>query len=75
MNNRTMHLRHLDEVKRWIAECERHITEQEQRIVTLGPNGDDIAQAEQLLQIFQQTQAQHIIHRDMILKELDKWLP
>jgi hypothetical protein len=72
MNNRAMHLRHLQEVERWLAEGERHISEQEQRIATLRRDGHDATRAESLLEVFYQTQAQHISHRDMILKELDQ---
>ena len=72
MNSRAMHLRQLQEVERWVAEGERHISEQEQRIDTLRRDGHDVTQAENLLQVFYQTQSQHITHRDMILKELDQ---
>ena len=56
MNSRAMHLRHLQEVERWVAEGERHISEQEQRIATLRREGHDVTQAESLLQVFYQTQ-------------------
>ena len=60
MNDRAMHLRHLQEAKRWVAEGERHIAEQEQRIATLRRDGHDVTKAESLLEVFYQTQAQHI---------------
>lgn len=65
-----MQQRHLREAGRHIAVGERHIAEQEARIVNLGQRGHDTTLARRLLASFRATQAQHIAYRELIIKEL-----
>jgi hypothetical protein len=68
--DRAMQLRHLEEAERHIAQGERHIAEEEERIADLARLGADLTEARKLLNLFYDTQAQHIQHRDGLLKEL-----
>lgn len=65
-----MQLRHLEEAERHIAQGIRHIAEQEQRIAGFDSHGHDMSAEWELLNTFYTTQAQHIQHRDRILREL-----
>jgi hypothetical protein len=69
--DRAMQLHHLEEAERHIAQGKRHIEEQEDRIADLARLGADLTEARKLLNLFYATQAQHIQHRDRILKELE----
>ena len=70
--NRAMQLRHLEEAERHIFQGERHIAEQEERVADLARLGANTTEARTLLNLFYATQAQHIQHRDRILKELEQ---
>jgi ferritin len=70
--DRAMELRHLEQAERHIAEGEQHIAEQEDRIADLARMGADTTEARKLLDNFYASQAQHIQHRDRILKELEQ---
>jgi ferritin len=70
--DRAMELRHLEQAERHIAEGEQHIAEQEDRIADLARMGADTTKARKLLDNFYASQAQHIQHRDRILKELEQ---
>jgi len=67
-----MQLRHLEEAERHVSQGERHIAEQEERIAVLARLGADMTEARTLLNNFNATLAQHIQHRDRILKELEQ---
>lgn len=67
-----MHMRHLAEAEQAVADGARHLVEQERRVAKLRSDGHDVKRAEELLATFQETQAQHIAHRDLILRELDQ---
>jgi hypothetical protein len=70
--DRAMQFRHLEQAERHIAQGERHIAEQEERVADLARLGADTAEARKLLDNFYASQAQHIQHRDRILKELEE---
>lgn len=67
---RDIQLAHLQEAERHVAVGERHIAEQERRIAELDRDGHDTKQARELLETFRTLQAEHLAHRDHILKEL-----
>ena len=69
--DRAMQLRHLEEAERHIAEGDRHIAEQEQRVADLARYGQNTTEARKLLDNVYAVQAQHIQHRDRILKVLE----
>ena len=68
--NRSMQLRQLAEAERHISRGEQHISSQELRITDLDRRGQDSTLARALLETFLLVQAQHIAHRDHILREL-----
>jgi hypothetical protein len=70
--DREMQLRHLEQADRHIAEGKRHIAEQEERIADVACLGADVTEAKKLLENLYFTQAQHIQHRDRILRELEE---
>jgi hypothetical protein len=65
-----MRLSHLKQAEQHVAEGERHIAEQEARVAELLKRGHKTATAQQLLHNFYALQAEHIQHRDRLLKEL-----
>ena len=67
---RALLVQHLEQAERAVTEGERHLAEQEERLAELWRDGHDVTQAESLLKVFRETQAQHIAHRDLLLKEL-----
>lgn len=67
-----MQLRHLEEAERHIAQGLRHIADQERLVADLERNRYDTAQARRLLENFHATQAQHVAHRDHVLRELEQ---
>lgn len=69
--DRAMMQRHLEEAMRHIALGEKHIASQEQVVEDLVRLGSDAAEAKKLLENFYASQAQHIAHRDRIIRELD----
>jgi hypothetical protein len=68
--DRSMQFRHLAEAERHIALGARHISNQELRIAELEAHRRDSTLACSLLKTFRLTQAQHVAHRDQILREL-----
>jgi len=72
MMDRAMHVQHLEEAERHIAQGKRHIVEQEDRIANLARDGHDTTEARKLLDNFYATQMLHIQHRDRIRKELEQ---
>ena len=68
--DRKIQLAHLEEAERHVAQGERHIVEQENRIADLDRYGHDTAQARRLLETFRFVQAEHVAHRNHILKAL-----
>ena len=67
---RNMQLRHLAEAEQHIALGMQHISHQELRLAKFDLRGHDSTLARFLLEAFRITQAQHITHRDHILREL-----
>lgn len=67
-----MQLRHLEEAERHIAQGLRHIADQERIVADLEQGGHDAVQARRLLENFHATQAQHVAHRDHMLRELEQ---
>jgi len=68
--DRSMQLQHLAEAEQHIASGVEHISKQELRIADLDFRGQDSTLARSLLKTFCLLQAQHIAHRDHILREL-----
>jgi ferritin len=68
---RDIQFAHLQEAERHVATGERHIVEQERRIADLDRDGHDTTQARALLETFRTLQAEHVAHRDHILRELE----
>jgi|SwirhisoilCB1_FD_contig_51_5277599_length_377_multi_1_in_0_out_0_1 hypothetical protein len=68
--DRLKQLQHLAEAERNIARGEHNISEQELRIADLDCHGYDTILARSLLETFRVTQAQRMVHRDQILREL-----
>jgi len=65
-----MQLRHLAEAERHIERGIEHLSHQELRIAEFDLRGHDSTLARSLLETFRIAQAQHIAHRDHILREL-----
>ena len=65
-----MQLRHLEEAERHIAQGEQLIADQQAGIAVLDRGGHATEEAGNLVATFLETQAHHISHRDVILKEL-----
>lgn len=63
----------LEMAERHVAQGERHIREQVERIEWLRSAGLPIEEAEELLQLLHATLAQHARHRDLIFEELRKY--
>ena len=53
-----------------IAAGHRHIADQEQRVSELDRHGHDTTRARLLLALYRRVQAQHIAHRNLILRLL-----
>ena len=68
--DRSEQLRHLAEAERHIASGAGHISNQERRIADLDDRGQNSTLARSLLKTFCLMQAEHIAHRDRILREL-----
>ena len=68
--DRNAQLRHLAAAERHVQLGERCILDQERCIEELDLHGHDSNLARSVLETFRQTQAQHVGHRDQILKEL-----
>ena len=61
-------IENLAQLERTVALGLKHIADQELRMTRL--HGDDLAQAQSLLQTFKETQALHEEHRDRVRREL-----
>jgi hypothetical protein len=70
--NRKMELEHLALAERTVAQGERHIQREEQMISELDRAGHDTRDAMALLATYRRTQAEHIAHRNLILKMLQR---
>jgi len=68
--NREMMLAHLAMAEKNVALSNRHIERQEELFAELDRDGHDTSMALDLLATFRRSQAQHIAHRDFLLKEL-----
>ena len=67
--DRQTQMRHLAQAERHVSLGARLIAEQERRIAMLSLG---VMEARRLLEAFLETQAQHIAHRDLILRELNE---
>ena len=65
-------LEHLAQAERHVAQCEAHIGKQEALVVELDRDGHDTKNASALLATFRQTQAQHVLNVERLLKELQQ---
>jgi hypothetical protein len=70
--HREIATKNLVQAEQIIALGLKHIADQEARIKCL--DGDDLANAEGLLNTFRQLQALHVEHRDRLQRELGKTL-
>jgi hypothetical protein len=70
--NREMELRHLALAEKTVALDERHIQREEQMISELDRDGHDTRHALALLETYRRTLAEHIAHRNMVLKLLQR---
>jgi len=70
--NRKMELEHLALAEKAVAEGERHIQREEQMISELDRAGHDTREALALLATYRRTQAEHVVHRNLILKSLQQ---
>jgi len=70
MTDRERQLQHLVEAERHVALGERHIADQERRVAELRRNGFDVTVSSSLLDLFRDMQTQHVVYRDLILREL-----
>jgi len=68
--DREMTVAHLAVAKRNVAQGERHIEHQEQIVSDLDRHGHDTAEALALLETFRHSKAEHVAHRDFLLREL-----
>jgi hypothetical protein len=71
-SDRAMQLRHLEQAEQQIAEGERRIVNQEERIARLSSHGQRVVEARKILATFRVTQTLFIRHRDLILQEMDR---
>jgi hypothetical protein len=70
--DRGLELAHLAVAEKAVNLGERHILQQEARVAELDRDGHDTAQALATLAIFRKNQAEHVAHRDLILKMLQE---
>src|SRR5215475_318919 len=70
--DRSTELAHLAIAERAVASGERHIELQEQRVAELDRDGHDTKRALATLAIFRQVRAEHVAHRDLLLKILQE---
>ena len=65
-------LEHLAQAERHVAQGEAHIGKQEALVVELDRDGHDTKKAAAILATFRQTQAQHVLNVERLLKELQQ---
>ena len=70
--DRKMELDHLAVAERAVAQGERHIEREERMIADLDRDGHDTTQARALLATYRLTQADHVAHRNRLLKMLQQ---
>jgi hypothetical protein len=70
--DRKMELDHLAIGQRAISNGERHIQREEQAIADLDRAGHDTSLARDMLATFRRVQAEHVAHRNLILKMLQQ---
>lgn len=70
--DRGIELAHLAVAEKAVAQGERHILQQEERVAELDRHGHDTRQALAVLAIFRKNQTQHLAHRDLLLKILQE---
>jgi hypothetical protein len=68
--DREMELGHLALAEKAVIEGERHIQHQEQVVAELDRDGHDTREALALLATFRRIQAEHVAHRDFLLRKL-----
>ena len=68
--DREMTLAHLAKAEKNVVLGERHVEHQEQIVADLDRDGHDTSQALALLAVFRRLQAEHVAHRDLLLREL-----
>lgn len=68
--DRALVAEHLRHARDRVAEGERHIREQQQRIASLERDGHELALARQLLETLEETQVLHVQDRDRLINEL-----
>lgn len=73
--NRKMELDHLAIAERAVAAGERHIEREERMIADLDRAGHDTKQARETLATFRLMQAEHVAHRNRLLKMLQPTAP
>ena len=67
-----MQLASLDEAERHVAVGSSHIERQEQIVADIDSQGRDSAAARELLRTLRQMQDKYVVHRDRIIKELER---
>lgn len=70
--DRKMELDHLAVAERAVALGERHIEREERMIADLDRDGHDTTQARALLATYRLTQAEHVAHRNRLLRMLQQ---
>jgi glutamine synthetase adenylyltransferase len=70
--DRKMELDHLAIAEKAVAKGERHIEREEQLIADLDRAGHDTKHARETLANFRRMQAEHVAHRDLLLKMLQE---
>mgnify|MGYP005817339777 CR=1 FL=1 len=70
--DRTTELKHLIDADKRVAQGEHHIARQEQLIAELDIHGHDATMARTLLDTFRRCQAEHVAHRNLVLRELQQ---
>ena len=68
--DRETDLAHFASAEKAVIEGERHIQHQEQVVAELDRDGHNTAEALALLATFRKIQAQHVPHRDFLLRNL-----
>lgn len=70
--DRAMEIRHLEQAERHVAQGNRRIFEQEERVAQLARGGHSVTEARRLLDNFCASQALLVQHRDQIQKNLEQ---
>ena len=70
--DRKIELAHFAIAEKAVADGEHHIEREEQMLADLDRAGHDTKQARETLAIFQRMQAEHVAHRNLLLKLLQQ---